>query len=91
MMGGISSENERLNEKLKEGEKKKMRETKNGCSLTWKELEAHDKKISEDAYRKAAECTIQKFNMILDEPLPKFLRNMNRYLKYLAKTYNIKE
>jgi hypothetical protein len=59
-------------------------------TFTEKELQEHDHLISEQAYTKAALCTIAKLSVLYDLPIYKAIDKLVRYAKYLAKTYNLK-
>lgn len=53
------------------------------------ELELHDKRIAERAYRTAAAATMRKMSVLLDKPILDAIHDIHRYVKYLAKEYKL--
>ena len=70
--------------------KSEVTEPEKTFTFTEKELQEHDHLISEQAYTKAALCTIAKLSVLYDLPIYKAIDKLVRYAKYLAKTYNLK-
>ena len=59
-------------------------------SFTPEELEKHEHDITEAAYKKAAICTLRKLELFNVRPLGSVIDGLNKYRKYLIKTYDIK-
>jgi hypothetical protein len=58
-------------------------------TFTQEELDTHDEKIREEAYRKAAVNTVRKIELLLDYPILDAIQKLSKYAGYLIKTYNL--
>ena len=54
-------------------------------------IAVHDNAVAEEAYRKAALCTIKKLDVLNHEPILKAFKILNRYVKYLIKEYKLED
>lgn len=59
-------------------------------TFTKEELQLRDELIREGAYRKAAIATIDKLCVLIDLPIDRALKELNRYAKYLVRTYDLR-
>ncbi len=59
--------------------------------LTKAELDIHNNRVAESAYRKAAICTIKKLEVFNQEPILKAFKILKRYKEYLIKEYELEE
>lgn len=64
-------------------------DTKRTFTFTEEELKAHDEAVRENTYRKAAIATLGKLHELLKRPVYRALKDLDRYIIYLGKTYNL--
>ena len=65
-------------------------ETKTTFTFTQEELNKHDGKIREEAYRTAAVSTVNKLSILSEVSIFRALKELGKYTQYLVVTYKLK-
>ena len=60
-------------------------------TFTKYELEAHNQKIRDKSYRKAAMCTVQNLEVLGEYPILQAVEILGKYALYLITTYKLDE